>query len=115
MKNHLKFPTDKPFTLKMILAQQNLIKDTKKKISKVGLFLKVKREVAKGNLMIVGKKKTTEGRGRAQLLFKVVPPVVIEEHSNANQESVNTNVEIVNTNANDLNKVDNNVGELVLA
>ncbi|MFA5043103.1 MAG: hypothetical protein WC567_03840 [Kiritimatiellia bacterium] len=70
MKNHIKYPTGKPFSLKMLLSQQNLIKSKDKKITKVGLFLKVKRELAKGNLKVVGKK--INGRGRPQFLYRRV-------------------------------------------
>jgi len=71
MKNHIKYPVGKEFNLKMLLTQQNLIKDAKKKITKVGLFLKIKRDIAKGKIELVGKK-SHKGRGRPQSMYQVV-------------------------------------------
>lgn len=86
MKNHIKYPVGKPFSLKMLLAQQNLIKNENKKITKVGLYLKVKRDINKGVLAPVGQRKSGT-RGRPAALFQLVSaPVKVTE--NQDQELV---------------------------
>lgn len=75
MKNYITYPkVGTKFSLKNLLSQQNLQKDPKKKLTKVGLFLKVKRDIERGILVKVGERKHA-GRGRPQALFtRVVSP-----------------------------------------